>query len=174
MKYQRPHSVPPGRCLLCRCLLRTRTAERAGFHRPGGEDRCTPGGVLSCHYSSAVPLSNSQLLGYRAAVADLVREASRRLGPSNLAAVERLVAERLGQREFACVRPRLDEGVGATAQRLMREIRLYRPSTRSSASDLPPGRTPSAGAPGGGGACAAAGPHSGTLQDSNDSTRTEG
>jgi hypothetical protein len=83
------------------------------------------------------PLSNSQLLGYRAAVADLVQGASSRLGPSNLAAVERLVAERLEQREFACVLSRLDEGVGATAERLMREIRLYRPSTRSSASDLP-------------------------------------
>ena len=83
------------------------------------------------------PLSNSQLLGYRAAVADLVQEASRGLGPSNLAAAERLVAGRLGQREFACVLSRLDGGVGATAERLMREIRLYRPSTRSSASDLP-------------------------------------
>ena len=31
----------------------------------------------------------------------------------------------------------LDGGVGATAERVMREIRLYRPSTRSSASDLP-------------------------------------
>ena len=83
------------------------------------------------------PLSNSQLLGYRSAVADLVQEASRHLGPSNLAVAERLVAERLGQREFACVLSRLDGGVGATAERLIREIRLYRPSTRSSASDLP-------------------------------------
>jgi hypothetical protein len=82
-------------------------------------------------------LSNSQLLGYRAAVADLVQEASRCLGPSNLAAVERLVAGRLGQQEFARVLSRLDGGVGATAERVMREIRLYRPSTRSSASDLP-------------------------------------
>jgi hypothetical protein len=63
------------------------------------------------------PLSNSQLLGYRAAVADLVQEASRRLGPSNLAAAERLVARRLGQREFASVLSRLDGGVGATAER---------------------------------------------------------
>ena len=83
------------------------------------------------------PLSNSQLLGYRAAVADLVQEASRCLGPSNLAAAESLVAGRLGQREFACVFSRLDGGVSATAERLTREIRLYRPSTRSSASDLP-------------------------------------
>lgn len=81
------------------------------------------------------PLSNPQLLAYRAAVADLVREASS-LGPSSLAAAERLVAGRLGEQEFASVLSRLDGGVGPTAERVMREIRLYRPSTRSSASDL--------------------------------------
>jgi hypothetical protein len=32
---------------------------------------------------------------------------------------------------------RVDAGAGVTAERLMREIRLYRPSARSSASDLP-------------------------------------
>jgi hypothetical protein len=83
------------------------------------------------------PLSSSHLLGYRAAVADLVQETSRRIDPVNLDAAERLVAGRLGQREFASVLSRLDGGEGANAERLMREIRLYRPSTRSSASDLP-------------------------------------
>jgi hypothetical protein len=82
-------------------------------------------------------LSNSQLLGYRTAVADLVQEATRFLGPSNQAAAERLVAGRLGQQEFVRVLSHLDGGVGAVAERLMREIRLYQPSTRSSASDLP-------------------------------------
>ena len=86
------------------------------------------------HVSSG--LSNSQLLGYRAAVDDLV-EASRCRGPSDLLAAERLVAGRLGQPEFAAVLSRLDGGVDAAAARLMREIRNYRPSVRSSASDLP-------------------------------------
>jgi hypothetical protein len=81
-------------------------------------------------------LSNSQLSVYRAAVADLV-EASRCLGPPDLVAAERIVAGRLGQQEFASVLSRLDGGVDATAGRLMREIRNYRPSVRSSASDLP-------------------------------------
>ena len=82
-------------------------------------------------------LSSAQLLGYRAAVTDLVREASRSLGPADLVAAERLVAGRLGQQELACVLSRLDGGVDAAAVRLMREIRNYRPSVRSSASDLP-------------------------------------
>jgi hypothetical protein len=81
-------------------------------------------------------LSNHQLLSYRAAVADLVKEASS-LDPSDLAAAETLVAGRLGQREFASVLWRLDGGVDATVARLIREIRNYRPSVRSSASDLP-------------------------------------
>jgi Family of unknown function (DUF5715) len=82
-------------------------------------------------------LSDSQLLGYRAAVADLVKEASRCLGPSDLVAAERLVAGRLGQQEFASVLSRLDGGVDAAVARLTSEIRDYRPSVRSSASDLP-------------------------------------
>jgi hypothetical protein len=86
------------------------------------------------HVSSG--LSNSQLFAYRAAVADLM-EASRCLGPSDLVAAERLVAGRLGQQEFASVLSRLDGGVDVAAARLMREIRNYRPSVRSSASDLP-------------------------------------
>jgi hypothetical protein len=81
-------------------------------------------------------LSNSQLFVYRAAVADLV-EASRCVDPTDLAAVERLVVGRFGQQEFASVLSRLNEGVDATAARLMREIRNYRPSVRSSAGDLP-------------------------------------
>jgi hypothetical protein len=87
------------------------------------------------HVSSA--LSNSQLFGYRTAVADLVKEAGGCLGPSGLVAAERLVAERVGQQEFASVLSRLDGGVDAAAALLMREIRSYRPNVRSSASDLP-------------------------------------
>ncbi len=79
---------------------------------------------------------NSWLLSYRAAVDDLVREATRRLGPFDLLAAEEFVAERLGQQEFTSVLSRLEGGVDAAAARLMREIRNYQPSARSSASDL--------------------------------------
>jgi hypothetical protein len=82
-------------------------------------------------------LSNSQLFVYRAAVADLVEEASSCLGPSDLVAAGRLVAGRLGRQEFASVLSPFDGGVDAAAARLLREIRSYRPSVRSSASDLP-------------------------------------
>lgn len=80
---------------------------------------------------------DSWLLSYRAAVDDLVKEASRRLGPSDLLAVEGFVAERLGQQEFTSVLSHLEGGTDAAAARLMREIRNYQPSVRSSASDLP-------------------------------------
>jgi hypothetical protein len=80
---------------------------------------------------------NSWLLSYRAAVDDLAKEASGRLGPSDLLAAEGFVAERLGQQEFTSVLSRLEGGVDAAAARLMREIRNYQPSVRSSASDLP-------------------------------------
>ena len=80
---------------------------------------------------------NSWLLGYRAAVDDLVKEASRRLGPFDLLEAEGFVTERLGQQEFTSVLSGLEGGVDAAAARLTREIRNYRPSVRSSASDLP-------------------------------------
>ena len=82
-------------------------------------------------------LPDSLLPAYRAAVEDLVKEASSHLRPSDLPDVEGLVAKRLGQPEFTAVLSRLDGGVDAAAARLIREIRNYQPSVRSSASDLP-------------------------------------
>jgi hypothetical protein len=82
-------------------------------------------------------LPNSRLSGYRAAVGDLVEEASRRLRPSDPLAAERLVGEHLGQPEFTAVLSRLEGGVDAVAARLTREIDNYQPSARSSASNLP-------------------------------------
>jgi hypothetical protein len=79
-------------------------------------------------------LPNSLLLGYRAAVEELVEDASGRLRPT---AVEGLVAERLGLPEITAVLSYLDEGADAAAARLTRELRTYRPNARSSASDLP-------------------------------------
>jgi predicted DNA-binding ribbon-helix-helix protein len=85
--------------------------------------------------SSALP--DSQLFGYRVAVDDLVEEASRHLRPSDLFAAEGLIAKRLEQPEFTSVLSRLAGGVDVTVERLIHEIRNYRPSVRSSASDLP-------------------------------------
>ena len=82
-------------------------------------------------------LLNSQLLHYRAAVDDLVTEASRRLRSSGPLAVAAFAAERLTQPECSSVLSRLDGGVAAAAARLMGETRSYRPSARSSASDFP-------------------------------------
>ena len=82
-------------------------------------------------------LPNSQLLQYRAAVDDLVMEASRRLVHSDLLTAEAFVVERLGQPEFTSVLSRLVGGVDAVTARLVGETRTYRPSIRSSASDLP-------------------------------------
>ncbi len=82
-------------------------------------------------------LPASRLLTYRAVVEDLVHEAAGCLGPSDLLRAERLVADRLGEQEFASVLSLLEGGVDVAATRLTHEIRNYRPSTRSSASSLP-------------------------------------
>ena len=110
--------------------------------RPGGCSSGPPkaGGRLDASEAVAqvAPiLPNSQLLQYRAAVDDLVTEAGRRLGPSGSLTAEAFVVERLGQPEFASVLSRLAGGVDAVAARLVGETRNYRPSIRSSASDLP-------------------------------------
>ena len=97
---------------------------------------CRPGasGVIS-EESSVLP--NSWLSSYRAAVGDLVNEASRRLRPSGLFAAEAFVGAHLRQPEFTSVLSRLAGGVDAVAARLTREIDTYQPSARSSASNLP-------------------------------------
>jgi hypothetical protein len=77
------------------------------------------------------------LPAYRAAVEDLVEEASSHQRPSDLPIVERLLAKRLGQPEFAAVLSYLDGGVDGAADRFSHEIRGYEAGARSSASDLP-------------------------------------
>jgi hypothetical protein len=77
------------------------------------------------------------LPAYRAAVDDLVEEASSHPRPSDLPIVERLVANRLGQPELTAVLSYLDGGVDGAAGRLTHEIRDYELGARSSASDLP-------------------------------------
>jgi hypothetical protein len=82
-------------------------------------------------------LPNSLLLGYRALVEDLVKEAGRHPRASDLPAIEALVAGRLGQPEVTAVLSRLGEGADAAAARIVRELGNYRPRAGSSASDLP-------------------------------------
>ncbi len=85
----------------------------------------------------AAALTSRDLKAYRAAVDDVLKEASRRPGPSGRSQTEAFVAERLSEPEFAAVLTRLDGGVDAITASLLDEIRHYRPSARSSASDLP-------------------------------------
>jgi Family of unknown function (DUF5715) len=86
---------------------------------------------------AAPGLPNSQLSRYRAAVDDLVTEASRRLASSDPLAVGAFAAERLMQPEFSSVLSHTDGGAGAVAVRLIDETRGYQPSVRSSARDFP-------------------------------------
>lgn len=82
-------------------------------------------------------LPDSLLPGYRAAVEDLVTEAGSHPRPSDLSAVEDLVAWRLEQPELTAVLSYLDDGADGATARLVRELRNYRPNARSAASDLP-------------------------------------
>ena len=98
------------------------------------ECRLDAPGVLS---EEPPVLSNSRLSSYRAAVGDIAREADTRLRPFGPFSAESFVGEHLGRPEFASVLSRAEGGVDAVAARLTREIDNYRPSPRSSASNLP-------------------------------------
>jgi hypothetical protein len=71
-----------------------------------------------------------QLPGYRAAVDDLVTEASRTLGSAEPPAVGAFVGERLGRREFAPVLSQLSGGPGGAAANLAAELGRFQPSER--------------------------------------------
>jgi hypothetical protein len=97
---------------------------------------CLPDASLAIGQAPST-LSNSRLVDYRTAVDDVAREATGRLGSCDLRTAENLVTERLGQPDFTAVLSRLEGGMDGVAARVASEIRNYRPSTRSSASDLP-------------------------------------
>jgi hypothetical protein len=82
-------------------------------------------------------LPDSALAGYRAAAEDLVDEATRYPGPSDVAAVADLVAKRLAEPQFAAVLTRAGRDGEPAADRITAQLRDYRPSTRRSASDFP-------------------------------------
>jgi hypothetical protein len=109
--------------------------EKKALSKRTGSEGLQDASSASARTPSVLP--DSLLSGYRAAVDDLVREAAGQPWPGDLLTAERLVSERLGQPEFAAVLSGLEGGPDAAAARLADEIRNYRPSMRSSASDLP-------------------------------------
>jgi len=93
-------------------------------------------------YGPAGPVHPAELpagpdLGaYRAAVADLLLDIAGHTGPGDVAKAEQVLAERISGAEITAVLSATPEGSVAAGQRLLREVRHYRPSTRSSATDL--------------------------------------
>ena len=80
--------------------------------------------------AGALIAPDTQLLGYRAAVEDLVTGGSRTLGPADPAEVGAFVGERLGGRQFAAVLSQLRGGPAAAAEYLAAELGRYQPSER--------------------------------------------
>jgi hypothetical protein len=85
--------------------------------------------------SAAAPID---LVSYRDAVADLLVELSAHtgLGPGDQDKIEAILVDRLAEPAYAGVLGGTPRGVTGTVERLLDEVRRYRPSARSSASDL--------------------------------------
>ncbi|HUY49533.1 MAG TPA: DUF5715 family protein [Streptosporangiaceae bacterium] len=83
-----------------------------------------------------LPDAAPDLAVYREAVADLLLEIAGNTGPGDLVKAEKVVTERIADREFATVLSATPEGSDAAIQRLLREMRQYQPNVRSSAADL--------------------------------------
>jgi Family of unknown function (DUF5715) len=78
----------------------------------------------------------SDVEAYREAVGDVYAELAS-LGESpGVAIAERILARRLPEPEFAIVFSAMPSGPDAAIQRILREIRIYRQSARSSAANL--------------------------------------
>jgi len=78
----------------------------------------------------------SDVEAYREAVSDVYTELAS-LGESpGVAMAERILARRLAETEFAIVFSAMPSGPEAATQRVLREIRIYQKSARSSAADL--------------------------------------
>ncbi|MBV9795778.1 MAG: hypothetical protein JO016_17770 [Actinobacteria bacterium] len=90
-----------------------------------------PDAALPGAFPGALPGAlETQLPEYRAAVDDLVTEASRRPALADPPAAAAFVGERLGYHPFAPVLSRLNGGPPAVAQHLAAELRRFRPSDR--------------------------------------------
>ncbi|AVT35309.1 hypothetical protein [Plantactinospora sp. BB1] len=102
--------------------------------RPSGQQqsRGTAGRTLR----PASGASLSELVGYRAAVAELLAEVAGHTGRDELPRLERTLTDRITGPDFAAVLGTLPGGAADAAHRLVREIRDYRPNNRSAARDL--------------------------------------
>ncbi|ROT29882.1 hypothetical protein EF879_19310 [Micromonospora sp. HM5-17] len=78
----------------------------------------------------------SDLVRYRAAVADLRGEVAAYAGVDNLARLEAVLTDRLTAPEIAAVLDALPGGTAEAAARLRAEVRDYRPNNRGVARDL--------------------------------------
>ncbi len=82
--------------------------------------------------AEAVP----DLPAYRDAVADLLGQVSAEAGPDDVAAAEAILTRRLAERAFAGVLSATPQGVGEAIDRLLLEVRNFRPDRRGSAPGL--------------------------------------
>jgi hypothetical protein len=73
---------------------------------------------------------------YRQAVADLLAEITGRAGPGDAVTAERVMARRIAEPQFAAVLAATPNGMDDAIDRVLREVRSYQPSARSSAGDL--------------------------------------
>ncbi|MGX7673419.1 hypothetical protein [Plantactinospora sp. DSM 117369] len=80
--------------------------------------------------------SLSELVGYRAAVVDLLAEVTGYAGRDDLPRLERTLADRITGPDFAAVLGVLPGGAADAIDRLVREIRDFRPNNRSAARNL--------------------------------------
>jgi hypothetical protein len=77
------------------------------------------------------------LMSYRHAVTGLLVELRAHTGSIDAPKVEAILVDRLNEPAYAGVLGATPRGLDGTVERLMEEVRRYRPSARSSASDLP-------------------------------------
>jgi hypothetical protein len=77
------------------------------------------------------------LAAYRMAVGDLVAAFERSDAQSSTRLAARLLSRRLAEPAISAVVGRTPEGTAGTLERLLSEVRHYRPSARSSATSLP-------------------------------------
>ncbi len=85
---------------------------------------------------AAAAIAPSDLAVYRAAVADLLLEVAGQLDPDNAGKAERILADRIVEPEFRSVLAADPDGFASAAQRLLTEVRDFRPSPRRSGADL--------------------------------------
>jgi len=79
---------------------------------------------------------DSDLSAYRGAVADVLAELAAAGGPPSVQTAERILVRRLAESEFAVILSATMPGPEAAMHRVLREVRTYQHSARSSAGNL--------------------------------------